>query len=304
MLIRRLFCLLCCALFSTLLSAKVVEQKVHVVSSIKPVQLMVAAIGGDKVRDDLLLPASVSPHLYQLRPSDRRTLANADAIFWIGPDLERFLVKPLALLNEARVVALQHSPVTHKQHNHKEHAGHHYHGEDPHSWLNPIKAIEMAKYIADTLTELDAGNKEYYQRNLATFSNKVQLLDEELKDLFKGSELGGYLVLHDAYNHFEQRYGLQHQAAVLINPDRQPGVKRLLAIRQLLVSKQVSCVFTEPQFQQAALNKLLSDANVTQAVLDPLAMNTPVSKEGYLQFLRGFSQTFYQCLQSAGLPAR
>jgi len=64
----------------------------------------------------------------------------------------------------------------------------------------------------------------------------------------------------------------------------------------LLTSKQVSCVFTEPQLQQAALNKLLGKAAVTQAVLDPLAVNTPVSKEGYLEFMQTFSHTFYHCL--------
>ena len=302
MLRRWLFCLLCCLPFSAFLQAEGVGQKVHVVSSIKPVQLIVVAIGGDKVRADLLLPASVSPHLYQLRPSDRRTLANADAVFWIGPDLERFLVKPLALLNETRTVALQDTLVTNNYHGHQEHDGHSHNG-DPHNWLNPIKTIEMAARIAQTLSELDQGNKAYYQANLATFRDNLQQLDEELQRLFKEPGLGGYLVLHDAYNHFEQRYGLQHKAAVLINPDRQPGVKRLLAIRQLLASKQVGCVFTEPQFQQMALNKLLADAKVLQAVLDPLAIDTPVGKDGYLQFMRVFSQTFFRCLQSAELPA-
>lgn len=304
MLIRWLLCLLCCLLFSVPLKAEVVEPKVHVVSSIKPVQLMVAAIGGDKVQAELLLPATVSPHLYQLRPSDRRSLANADAIFWVGPDLERFLVKPLALLSEGKAVALQDSLVTNNQHDHQEHVGHHHHNGDPHSWLDPIKAIDMAARIADTLSKLDQDNKVYYQANLTAFSDNLRLLDEELQHLFKGSELGGYLVLHDAYNHFEQRYGLEHQVAVLINPDRQPGVKRLLAIQQLLTSKQVSCVFTEPQFQQTAFNKLLADAKVTQAVLDPLAIEAQVGRDGYLQFMRVFGQTFYQCLQSAGLPAR
>jgi zinc transport system substrate-binding protein len=70
-------------LFSDLALAE--DKPLQLLSSIKPVQLIVAAIAGDRAQVDVLLPATTSPHLYQLRPSDRQALSDADKVFWIGP---------------------------------------------------------------------------------------------------------------------------------------------------------------------------------------------------------------------------
>ena len=40
--------------------------------------------------------------LYDLRPSDVRRLRQADLVIWVGPELERFLVKPLDCRNQGR----------------------------------------------------------------------------------------------------------------------------------------------------------------------------------------------------------
>ena len=52
---------------------------------------------------DLLVNGNGSPHSYSLRPSEARVLSRADIVFWIGPDFETFLQKPLdSLASEAR----------------------------------------------------------------------------------------------------------------------------------------------------------------------------------------------------------
>ena len=104
-------------------------------------------------------------------------------------------------------------------------------------------------------------------------------------------------MLHDAYEHFEQRYGLAHQAAVSISPDRKPGARRMLEIQRLLASGEIGCVFKEPQYRQAVLGKVLEQADVSLGLLDPLA----VEAEGYEQFIRGFSAEFYRCIAPSAL---
>lgn len=68
---------------------------IRVVTSIKPVQSLVAAVMGNVGTPELLIEGANSPHAYALRPSQARSLQNADAVFWIGPGLETFLVKPV-----------------------------------------------------------------------------------------------------------------------------------------------------------------------------------------------------------------
>ncbi len=66
-----------------------------VIVSIKPLQLIASAITEGVTTPELLLLPGTSPHDYTLRPSDIRKLASADLVFWIGEDLEGFLISPL-----------------------------------------------------------------------------------------------------------------------------------------------------------------------------------------------------------------
>ena len=69
-------------------------EKLNVLSSIKPVQLIVSAIGGDKIIARQLIPDYVSVHDYSFKLSDIKTIKNADVVFRIDEHLES-IVSPL-----------------------------------------------------------------------------------------------------------------------------------------------------------------------------------------------------------------
>ena len=68
-----------------------------VVVSIKPIFALIADVMDGVGAPTLLLPAATSPHVYTLRPSDGRALESAEVVFWIGPELETFLEKPITM---------------------------------------------------------------------------------------------------------------------------------------------------------------------------------------------------------------
>ncbi|WP_171021988.1 zinc ABC transporter substrate-binding protein [Cohaesibacter sp. CAU 1516] len=69
-----------------------------VVASVAPVHSIAAAIMKGVGTPHLLIPSSASPHSADLRPSGARALQDADLVFWVGPRIEAFLVKPLNTL--------------------------------------------------------------------------------------------------------------------------------------------------------------------------------------------------------------
>lgn len=82
-----------------------------VVVSIKPIHSLVASIMKGVAEPGLILKGAGSPHTYQMRPADAETLQNADIVFWVGPELEAFLEKPIeSLSGNARVVELEDAP--------------------------------------------------------------------------------------------------------------------------------------------------------------------------------------------------
>lgn len=82
-----------------------------VVASIKPLHSLVAGVMRGVGEPGLVVGDNQSPHSFSLRPSAARSLEGADLIFWVGPDLETFLERPLATLGRnARIVALMDLP--------------------------------------------------------------------------------------------------------------------------------------------------------------------------------------------------
>ena len=121
------------ACFALFLLASPARAEVSVLTSIKPLQLVAAAIQDGVGQPDVLLPPGASPHQYALRPSDVRRLREVQLFYWIGPDLENFLPKVLAGRQGASV-AVQDLPGMHLRKfvnfEEEEHAGHDEHDHD------------------------------------------------------------------------------------------------------------------------------------------------------------------------------
>lgn len=274
-----------------------------VVSSIKPIQFLVDAVAGDAVDSQVLLLGMASPHDFQWRPSSWRRLQAADLIVWVGPNLEYFMQRPIAALSSERSLSLCHlknlSQVAYNDRHHHDSHGDSGHDDgcenDPHIWLNPRNAVLLAAAIADKLAMIDPQNADMYQRNAQAFQVSIHKLDEVIANRLKGVPSQSYIVLHDAYGHFEQRYGVQHAASVALIPERNPGAKHLMVLDELLASGQVICVFQEPQFQTQVIDRLIADRPVAVATLDPLASTIESSPQAYEEFMRTFSEEFRRC---------
>ncbi len=85
-------CLAAIMVFSGITAA---SAEVNVVASIKPVHALVTAVMEGVGTPALIVQGTGSPHHYALKPSQARLLQNADLVFWIGPNIETFLEKPI-----------------------------------------------------------------------------------------------------------------------------------------------------------------------------------------------------------------
>ena len=119
-------------LFSALLSVPAVAaEKINVVASIKPLQLVMHELLGDQADVKVLLPAGASPHHYSLKPSEIRSLNQADLIVWVGEDLEQFLAKPIKQSGRAHLTAYQgEGDDDHHEDSHKDEKHHDHHTDD------------------------------------------------------------------------------------------------------------------------------------------------------------------------------
>ncbi len=270
-----LFCLQC---------GLVAADPIRVVATIKPLQMIAAAVAGQDDIVESLLDPRLSPHDYQLKPSDRIKLERANIVFWVGPGLELFLQQTLRTLPaHVQVVALQ---------------PHGNHEQDAHIWMNPAAAADIAVQMAAALAALRPEQAGEYRANATRIQGELVKVDSELKREFDGmSRRRGYLVSHDAFVGFEQRYGLQHVAALSDGHERPPGPRHLMELRELVASGQVGCVLLEPQYDPKLVDTVAQDSGIKQIVVDTLAGSSTADADGLLWFYRGLGKSLAQCVR-------
>jgi zinc transport system substrate-binding protein len=255
------------------------DAPLRVLTSIKPLQLIALAVGGDAIRADALLDPQFSPHDYQLRPSDRAKLGKADVIFWIGPRLEAFLQTPLnALPARTTIVSLQDSD------------------EDPHVWMDPIAAIEIAHRMATTFATMRPGELEYFEANANRLAAALKQQDAEHRGQLKQfSALRGFMVSHDAYSRFERRYGLAHRAALTDAADMPPSAKSLSAIERELGNGSIACIWRQPQ-ESKLFQRVIAERTLKTVTIDAMAAQLPITQDAIQSFYNQLWKEMISCL--------
>ncbi len=276
------------------------ENAPRVVASIKPIHSLVSAIMNDIGTPHLLMSSAGSPHTYQLKPSGARLLANADIIFWMAPTLESFLEKALkSVPQKARVVSLHDAPGVKLLSAPDDQIGHSHEGNeavDMHAWLDPTNARAIAMHIATVLAAIDATNSDAYAKNAIALDGRLADLDRRLAETLRPVSDRTYIVFHDAYQYFENRYNLDNAFAVITNLHQSPGAKRLSTIRKRIRELGTVCVFAEPQFSPALMRTITENTGARTAVLDPLGAPLKPGPELYFNLLEGMANDLMRCL--------
>lgn len=296
-------------LLSGLLASSSLLAQPQLLTSIKPLQLIAAAVQEGVGQPQVLLPPGASAHHYSLRPSDIRRLNEATLFYWIGPDMETFLSE-LSHRRQGETLALQELPGLQLRHfgdsneheaEHSEEAedndAEHHHGSlDAHLWLSSTNARLIAQRMAADLARFDPANAERYQQNQQAFSQRLDALDQRLQQQLSPLAQRPFFVFHEAYNYFEAHYGLSHQAAFHLSEEHQPGARRVAALRQRLQQAGPSCVFSEPPLQPKLAKTLAEGLPVRLAELDAQGIEVTVNAQGYEQLLEQLGTRLANCL--------
>ena len=314
------------ALIGLLAFSTLAKADLKVVTSIKPIHSLAGYIMDGVGSPGLIVDGYNSPHSFQLKPSHAKMLEQADIIFWIGEDLENFLEKPLATIAmKAEKIKLleingikklkfrernifdEHDDHGHdakkeehdddddhghdaKKEEHDDHEGH-GHGEyDPHIWLDPINAKVILNEITEHLIEDDSKNTATYKSNLAKALAKI---DKLIIDVITETNTDlSYVVFHDAYQYYENRFNVNILGAMTVNPDVMPGAEQIHEIHEVIEHDNVSCILSEPQFNPDIIKSIAKDTSVKTGVLDPLGANLKPGKNLYFDLIRNMSSSF------------
>ena len=298
---------------------------IDVVTSIKPVHSLVSSVMKGVGSPYLILDGASSPHTYSLKPSEARKLQDAELVFWMGDEIETFLKEPIKNISgSATVIKLlnahglkriefreggmfdDHGHDDHKEHAEKEHDhGHddhekhdnHAHGEiDPHVWLDPVNAIALVHEIEEALVKADPAHAAVYEENARKLRSQLNSLVSELRDQLEPVQDKGFIVFHDAYHYFEQRFDVSAVGSITVSPEVLPGAQRISELREKIMSLSATCIFSEPQFEPKLVKSLVEGSGAKTGVLDPLGASIASGPDMYFQLLRNMASSIKTCL--------
>lgn len=288
----------------------ILNANANIISSVKPIAFITQAISDGVTNTDILLPDGTSPHTYSLKPSDLAKIKTAELIIWVGEDLETFMPTVLKNIDKNKQIELMDIPTIksllrtstnnhdqQKAHTHNNDSNHDHHGEcDEHIWLSPKIANEIAQAVHDKLISIYPDKKDIFDENLNEFTVKLAETEQNIAKKLINVQNSGYFVFHDAYGYFESQFGLKNLGSFTINPAVQPGVQTVYAIKRELKEHQAVCVFREPQFSPAVIEKIVNGTDVRIGELNPLGTDITLSKNAYSQFLLKLTQQLLDCL--------
>lgn len=260
-----------------------------IVTSFYPIYAMVKEISGD-LNDVRMIQSSSGIHSFEPSANDIAAIYDADVFVyhshtlesWAGsldPSLQKSKVKVLEAsegMTLDRVSGLEDIEVG-KGVDEKS-------LYDPHTWLDPEKVAEEAQIIADKLSELDNANKDTYQKNTQSYSNKAHDLTNKYKPIFEKASQKTFVTQHTAFSYLAKRFGLNQLGIAGISPDQEPSPRQLTEIQEFVKTYKVKTIFTESNASSKVADTLVKSTSVSLKTLNPLEAD-PQNDKSYLENL-------------------
>lgn len=286
----------------------------RVVASFKPLQSLAAAVMAGVGMPASIIHGAGSPHTYSLRPSDALELSRANVVFWIGPNFETFLIKPIASLSPAaHVVTLIQAPGVDvlearrggswEDDDDRPLGDRSLDEADPHVFLDPVNAEAMVRAMAATLSAVDPADSARYQANAAAEIARLQALNAELARTLAPVRGLPFVVFHDGTQYLEHRYGLTAVGSIVVSPERLPGARRIEQIHDKIKAQHAVCVFAEPQFQSALVRTVVEGTQARTGVLDYVGVDLRPGPDAYFEMMHGLARSLVGCLKPERSPS-
>lgn len=301
----------------------------NIVATIPPMGALALPFVSDEDEITVILSAGQTPHGFQMRPSHRFQLEQADIILAVGSGVDGWADKVLKSMPE-KVIWMQNLPGLVKidqrndakwpkhhhdekhEHEHEHEAEHeHKHSEslvndaktltgkpdfkqDPHIWLSPVNGRLMAQAIAQKLSQTTPKRTAEIEQSLKIWLADLQAVEAQTRQDLQSVKAQPFIVLHDAFQYYEKHFGLNGVGAIQINPELKPSLQKVLTLREQIQQQGVVCVFKEPQFPEKQVAYVVQDLAVNIGQLDPLGRQARL--QPYLTLLQNLSDSFKRCL--------
>jgi len=243
--------------FMVLAISPVFALSLPVAVSIPPQAFFVRQIGGTRVHIFIMLPPGANPATYEPKPGELLRLSKTSAYFRIRVPFENAWIGKFISVNPKMWVVDTTRNISKR------------HLSDPHIWLAPTLVKIQVRTICKTLASLDPSSKKFYERNLARFEEKLNVLSKKIQTLFRELKCRTIIVYHPCWGYFAREFGLKQLAVQ--HEGKNPGASALAGLITTARKLHARCIFAQPQFDTRSACILAGQIGGKVVLIDPLA---------------------------------
>lgn len=265
-----------------------------------PVYLLTQAVteGAEGVEVTLVVDQEVSClHNYTLTMQDMVRVEQADVLVLNGAGMEDFLSDVLAGRTTIDASAgIKLLCPEEEDHSHEHDHGDHHHDQDPHLWMDPLKAAEMAENIAAGLAALDPEQGELYTANAGAIRLELEQFHGEMTALLGEGDYD-LVTFHDGFGYFAESFGLHLLAAVEEEEGSEASAKAIVEITHLVQEHHIPAVFTEVNGSDATAKVICRECGVETYPLSMCMSGDGGGLDAYMSVIQGNIETILEAYQ-------
>jgi zinc transport system substrate-binding protein len=242
------------------------SNKLQVTASFYPLYFFASQIGGDKVNVINITPAGAEPHDYEPTPNDVASIENSKFLILQGTGLEPWgeNIKKNIDPKQTTVITVGQELMTQNVVEDGTTV------IDPHTWLSPPLASEMADKILAGFIAVDPVNAVYYQTNEAKLKTDLVTLDTEYKNGLANCTSKDIVTSHAAFGYLSTTYGLNQVPISGLSPDAEPSPKQLADVADFVKKNKVQYIFFESLVSPKLSETIARETGTKTMVLDPI----------------------------------
>ena len=237
-----------------------------VVTTVSPITSIASSVIGDLAVVRGVVPEGTNSHTFEPTPSVSEALDGADVVFANGLQLEEpTLALARDVAGDAEIVELGDLIVSPEQYRYDfsfpEDGG----KPNPHLWTDPTLAKEYARYIADTMADVDPDNAGEYRANEERFAASVDDFDAALRQALDTvpEDDRKLLTYHDAYAYWADTYGWTVIGAIQPADFGEPTPKDVAALIDQVREEDVPAIFGSEVFPSPVLEQIAAETGAT-----------------------------------------
>jgi zinc transport system substrate-binding protein len=279
------------------------EGTLNIYTTIYPLQYFTERIAGKHANVSAIIPPGADAHTFEPSTKDMVKISEGDAFIYNQSKSDEFSSSVADTLKEEKVPvidAAQGITLAHMK-EHEESEKEHDHGAyDPHIWLDPVLAQQMADNIYQQLVHLKPQAKKDFKKNHDQLIKDLQALDGKFKEKIEKAPKKTFIVSHAAYGYWAERYGLKQIAISGLSPAHEPTQHQIQNIIEYTNKEKINYILFEANVNNkvaATIKNETGTESLTLQNLETLTKKDIKKKRDYISIMNDNIDTLTKALQ-------